>query len=562
MSRKKMSRGVILKGLALAVAVTLLVACAPKVVKETVIVEKPVEKVVKEVVKETVIVAGTPKVVEKVVTVAPEVKKVYEVLYWQHHPWTTVPVPEKEDDFIWKYILDNYNLDITIRCVPEGVEGDAKLNAMIAAGDIPDFIEAYWTPGSSIVTQLVGQGVFIPIDEYLEDTPYLKTYLTDDEWKYLTLAGKKYAIAQPRPFPNWNTLWIRKDWLDNLDLDIPTTMDELAEVGLAFTTQDPDGNGVDDTYGFTGMENFGNMECYMAPFGAHPGGGWNRHVRVENNKVIFDGFSPQAKDALAWWKAQIDAGSVDPDWMTNKTDNYVEAIARGKVGIPSSQFQHTRYCGSTSCMGAAIEAASPEAEWIQLPALKGPFGAYAYWPVGLVDAPFWFTLQAKSEPGKMEAIMRFWNDYMNPDTELYHKAVYGIPGRTYIMDENGRRIEQLRPEGLDWLSYWRVVRRGDEGYFWYYKKEAIYKGEPPALWDRQQFSISQPGIKNVTPLVVYPEEWPDLEVYMKEMHMKFAVGEEPLEKWDDFINEAVATYHLQDVLDDVTEQMKEIGYIK
>jgi len=58
----------------LAITVLLLpivAACAPTVVKETVIVEKVVEKPVEKIVKETVIVAGTPKVVEKVVTVTP-----------------------------------------------------------------------------------------------------------------------------------------------------------------------------------------------------------------------------------------------------------------------------------------------------------------------------------------------------------------------------------------------------------------------------------------------------------------------------------------------------------
>jgi len=66
-------------------ASALLVACAPKVVKETVVVEKEVEKVVKE----TVIVAGTPKVVEKVVT--KEVEKVV----------TATPAPPKVVTVEW-----------------------------------------------------------------------------------------------------------------------------------------------------------------------------------------------------------------------------------------------------------------------------------------------------------------------------------------------------------------------------------------------------------------------------------------------------------------------------
>jgi len=85
MSDKKLKRRDFLRGLALAAGGTALAACAPKVVKETVVVEKVVEKPVEKVVKETVIVEGTPKVVEKVVTAAPRTETV-EISLW--HGWT------------------------------------------------------------------------------------------------------------------------------------------------------------------------------------------------------------------------------------------------------------------------------------------------------------------------------------------------------------------------------------------------------------------------------------------------------------------------------------------
>lgn len=44
-------------------------------------------------------------------------------------------------------------------------------------------------------------------------------------------------------------MWIRQDWLENLGLSQPKTIDELINVIEKFTTDDPDGNGVDDTYG-------------------------------------------------------------------------------------------------------------------------------------------------------------------------------------------------------------------------------------------------------------------------------------------------------------------------
>ncbi len=49
-----------------------------------------------------------------------------------------------------------------------------------------------------------------------------------------------------------NEMWIRQDWLDKLGLEAPRTWDELVQVAEAFVTQDPDGNGEDDTIGILG----------------------------------------------------------------------------------------------------------------------------------------------------------------------------------------------------------------------------------------------------------------------------------------------------------------------
>jgi len=72
------TRREVLRYLGLGVVGVAAAACAPKIIKETVVVEKQVEKIVEKpvekVVKETVVVAGTPKTVEKVITQAPAPK--------------------------------------------------------------------------------------------------------------------------------------------------------------------------------------------------------------------------------------------------------------------------------------------------------------------------------------------------------------------------------------------------------------------------------------------------------------------------------------------------------
>ena len=478
--------------------------------------------------------------------------KPYEVLFWEHGPWTRAEFPDPATDFVAKAIREKYNIDIKIMAAPTD-GADAKLNAMIAAGEMPDMIQNYWGMGSVLVQQYIDQGVIIPIDDYIKYQAYLKTYLTSDEWTYLSLNGKKYALAQPRPIQNWLTIWTRKDWLDNLGLKVPTTVQELEIVAKAFTFDDPDGNGKDDTYGFTAQTNFGMTNAIFAPFGAFPG---HNFIRVENNKVVFDAFSPQAKQALEWWKSQIDAGVVDPNWATNRFDNMKESIVQGKIGLPVWEFQMLRSGPSQSFCWDAMQTTTPEAEWIQVPAVKGPFGNYTGWDGALVDCKFMFTRQIESEEGKSKALFAYLNDVMNPAGEMYKTQIYGIEGVTYENDDQGKRIKRMSPPELKWLSYYVVFRRGDEGYFWYYKQE------PRDLWSKLMLTASQPRISNVTPLAILPSEWADLDIYLQEMHMKFATGQEPFSKWEDFVNTANTTYGLSKISADVTAQMKTLGAIK
>ena len=178
MSRKKLSRRDFLRSAGalagLAVAGTLAGGCQPKVIRETVIVEKAVEKVVKEVVKETVIVAGTPKVVEKVVTKAvpatPKVKKIRMLMdAWMR---AITPMDRVTADYNEAHPDVHFTIEDAV-----GAEWETKLVAQVRAGDpswcghmghsfsiakwaeldivvpIQDFLEASSEPGAAEIEE-------------------------------------------------------------------------------------------------------------------------------------------------------------------------------------------------------------------------------------------------------------------------------------------------------------------------------------------------------------------------------------------------------------------------
>ncbi len=102
MSPSNLSRRMFLRAAGSAVAAALVSACQPKVVE----VEKEVTRVLKEVVKETVVVQGESKVVEKVVEVEKEVyqkgaKRPYTIVFWRHQYAPT-------DEFLEQVLFEEY----------------------------------------------------------------------------------------------------------------------------------------------------------------------------------------------------------------------------------------------------------------------------------------------------------------------------------------------------------------------------------------------------------------------------------------------------------------------
>ena len=208
-NRKEMSRREVLKGLGLVMGSSALAACAPQVVKETVIVEKPVKEVVKEVVKETV-------VTEKVVTATPAPVKETELQFWV-----------KSSDERWLTAVDmamerRPNLKVVTTHCTYSTEDEQKLLTAMAAGTGPDV----WSHGGSSGGFWGPKGVAEPLNDLLANSPLADDWLEKTLFPH-TWDGKLYALpfgAAPRFF-----VW-RKDFFEDVGLDPEAGPDDLDEL--------------------------------------------------------------------------------------------------------------------------------------------------------------------------------------------------------------------------------------------------------------------------------------------------------------------------------------------
>lgn len=218
--------------------------------------------------------------------------------------------------------LTGYEIEII---QPPHNEYDSKLKIMIASGEIPDIFETKAIDAALFAMD----GALVPLDEYIETNENMKSIPRELIDAYRLKDGKIYCF--PLNLGGGCVPYIRKDWLDNLGMDVPTTYDEMVKVMEAFTYDDPDGNNKDDTYGysttligdgiFQDMYNRSIMQDARVNF-----------TRINDEWV--DGFAQESmRHALKRWQDLYKAGVIDPEIFTNKTSTMREKFYQSRVGI-------------------------------------------------------------------------------------------------------------------------------------------------------------------------------------------------------------------------------------
>lgn len=234
---------------------------------------------------------------------------------------------------------DDLGIRLNYVIAAAGDDYTQKLTMAIASNDLPDLMDL---PPEEFA-ELANAGMLADItdayDTYASDL--LKETIEVDGGIQLASArmdGKLYGIPQLSAADGTcDLLWIRTDWLENLGLKAPTTMDELVEVARAFRYDDPDGNGVDDTWGIGFQQSIvteegaspGSFEGFFAGYGAYACG-W---VKGDDGKISYSGINDGMKEALIQLNQMYQDGLIDPEFGVKDTVKLSEDIASGKIGM-------------------------------------------------------------------------------------------------------------------------------------------------------------------------------------------------------------------------------------
>jgi putative aldouronate transport system substrate-binding protein len=358
--------------------------------------------------------------------------------------WAQATVTEAgapPDDWIaYDVIREELNINLTYVIIPTGEDGEAFVNTAAAANELPDLFQVVKANNDSRggLLDLVELGLVAPVEDLMPLMPErVKTHYNDPLLiNLVTFDGHQYGLPEPPPLPRREGLVIRKDWLDKLNLEVPTTPEELLAVAKAFTEQDPDGNGKKDTYGiggFINQEGLGNRFDFITGAWGLPGV-WNF---AEPDNFGLNVRSEKYPEALAYFKSLVDAKVIDPDWPTLKRDDFRARWKQGLFGIMWEDFAAL----TNKSNYEPFDTNFPEAEWIPIESLTGPQGD-SYYGVYTGRGNIFAVSQSAMDEGKGEAIARLL-EWMA--TDGYYLMGFGEEGKNFIIDENG----DISTEGLE-----------------------------------------------------------------------------------------------------------------
>ena len=336
------------------------------------------------------------------------------------------------DCALWNELATRTGVNLEFTVVNPDTESE-KFNLMVASNDLSDII-------SNATTLYTNGGEAAVADEILIDhLPYLTEELTPQICKLMEeypdavpealtesgwLAGMPQLSMQTEATQTFGPM-IRKDWLDELGLDVPETYDELHDVLVAFKEK----KGADAplllNYAATGINN-GMVEGYGI-FGLVADAAMSEPYYQVDDTVMYGPIQPEFKEYLTMIHDWYQEGLIWQDFMsyTDFQNPPTDIILADRAGVFYAEVTYIATLEDASNTEGFELVAIPD--FVRNPGDTIPFKeerAYA------ASTPWSISTQCECP----ELLMQ-WCNYMYTD-EGALLCNYGIEGESFEYDEN------------------------------------------------------------------------------------------------------------------------------
>ena len=466
-------------------------------------------------------------------TVLPITDEEVVIDYWTSFNSTIMQGLDESE--VFKEMEERTGVKVNFVYPPVGQEAD-NFNLRINSNELPHIFRTppEYTGGYQ---KAVEDGVYLELTDYYDrglmpNVQYLREANADINRDIVDDEGRMYFFPMIDIVPShpWSGLWIRQDWLDELGLDMPTTIDEwdhmLREMKDAYNVA-PLALNLDLWYGVA--TNFMFAGSYDAGYE------WINKDGEAAYGPILDGY----KDFLTTMNKWYEDGLIDPDFATRDTDSYNANAAAGNVGALGLAYGELGQIIVTGkldnpdfSLKPALMPTSYDGQTTRLRQDNSTVrGDREYVTTRVVD-------------DGIDDIFIQWKDYWYSQ-DGGDLCSYGPEGVSYVWREDGE-FEWIYPrleeeEDLDFWTIYPLFKLHNWGYL---RNSAAYEfidevHECIEVWSSQDSSWLVPD--NISHTSEESRELAsimmDINTLRDEMSPKFIIGQEPLENFDAFVTD-------------------------
>lgn len=260
---------------------------------------------------------------------------------------------EPNNRTIYKRLEEKTNVHVNWKAIQADQWGDKIALEMANIKTLPEFISPAGL-GDADILKYAKQGVIIPLEEYItpelmpnlckvfEQAPEYKDMCTDENGHIWTLPWiEQLGVGKTAIQTIGNMPFINTAWLDFLNLEMPTTVDEFEQVLIAFRDNaaalKKEFNIDGEIIPLACIVNGGNEDCRVLCNGFGEGYGdpddW-RHIVITDDKQVICAATTQGwRDGVEWLHKLYTENLFDPDAFTQEWSTYVAKGKSGRYGV-------------------------------------------------------------------------------------------------------------------------------------------------------------------------------------------------------------------------------------
>lgn len=329
-------------------------------------------------------------------------------------------LPFDSDSEPLKAIQEATGIELELMLVAD-TDWNSKVDTLLAANNLPDITKM----GLGQVSRYAGEGMFVNLQEYLDagQLPNFAAVLekVGDVINYYKVDGTLYSfpLVWKIGLPNGAVPYIRGDILDKLNLEMPTSFDELYTVLKAIKEYDPEN--------YPWVTRWSDLQIAYAY-----GVGGLVYYDFEKQQYV-SGYTNMERfpQYLEYCNKLYSEGMIDPDFLTTSSTDWQEACKNGTCYFTFNN------CVFVNQFNMALQQDQPDAYWEPMYTLENPWGEKRnLWSVGVGEwQPTSMVWAISADCENIDAAL-YLMDYMYSE-EGFVVTNWGTEGETYGVDENG-----------------------------------------------------------------------------------------------------------------------------